>query len=92
MPIGFSEVGNFGWLLFFFGVAAMVRILPALFLASYIRFEGRESWFTTLTIAVNRWVFCSVLFHPILIIPWPQTVVRDLCQGVRARSCGLNLF
>ncbi len=83
----------FAWLLFFFGAAAVVGILPAMFvfLVGYMRFEGRESWTMTLTIAISMWVFCYGLFHYLLIIPWPQTVVGDIFPGLRS-NIWLNLF
>lgn len=76
----------FGWCLFFFVAAAFVGLLPAmfLFLAGYMRFEGKESWFTTLAVAIPTWIFSYFLFHHILIIPWPQTVLGDFIPGVRS--------
>ena len=83
----------FGWLLFFLGAAALVGILPAifLFLVGYMRFEGKESWTTTLGIAVPMGIFCYWLFHKILIVPWPQTVLGDLFPHLRS-NIWLNLF
>ena len=83
----------FGWLLFFFGAAALVGILPGmfLFLVGYMRYEGKESWTTTLAIAVPMGIFCYWLFHKILIVPWPQTVFGDLFPELRS-SVWLNLF
>ena len=83
----------FGWLLFFFGAAALVGILPAmvLFLVGYMRFEGKESWSTTLTVAVPMGIFCYWLFHKILIVPWPQTVLGDMFPALRS-NIWLNLF
>ena len=83
----------FGWLLFFFGAAALVGILPGMFffLVGYMRYEGKESWTTTLAIAVPMWIFCYWLFHKILIVPWPQTVLGDMFPELRS-SIWLNLF
>ena len=83
----------FGWLLFFLGAAAAVGILPAifLFLVGYMRFEGKESWTTTLGVAVPMGIFCYWLFHKILIVPWPQTVLGDIFPELRS-SIWLNLF
>lgn len=76
----------FGWCLFFFVAASIVGLLPAmfLFLVGYIRFEGKESWFLTLTISACTWLFSYFLFHHILIIPWPQTVIGDFFPGMRS--------
>ncbi len=83
----------FGWLLFFFGTAALVGILPAmfLFLVGYMRYEGKESWTTTLAVAVPMGIFSYWLFHKILLVPWPQTVLGDLFPALRS-SVWLNLF
>jgi len=83
----------FGWLLLFLGAAALVGILPAifLFLVGYMRFEGKESWTTTLGIAIPMGIFCYWLFHKILIVPWPQTVLGDIFPELRS-SVWLNLF
>ena len=83
----------FGWLLFFFGAAALVGILPAmfLFLVGYMRYEGKESWTTTLAVAVPMGIFSYWLFHKILLVPWPQTVFGDLFPALRS-SVWLNLF
>jgi hypothetical protein len=83
----------FGWLLFFFGAAAVVGLLPAmfLFLVGYMRFEGKESWKTTLGVAVPMWILAYGLFHKILIVPWPQTVIGDWFPELRS-NIWLNLF
>ena len=83
----------FGWLLFFFGAAALVGILPGmfLFLVGYLRYEGKESWTTTLAIAVPMWIFSYWLFHKILIVPWPQTVLGDIFPELRS-SVWFNLI
>lgn len=94
VPTIFSRAAvYFGWLLSFFGAAAVVGLLPAmfLFLVGFIRFQGRESWATALAVSVPMWVFCYFLFHRILIIPWPQTVVGDMFPAIRS-SIWFNLF
>ncbi|MEE8332967.1 MAG: tripartite tricarboxylate transporter permease, partial [Alphaproteobacteria bacterium] len=44
----------FGWCLFFFGSAAVIGLLPAMFffLVGYMRFSGKESWPVVLGIAI----------------------------------------
>lgn len=83
----------FGWCFFFFGAAATVGLLPSmfLFLVGYIRFWGKGSWALTLGIAVPLWVFCYGLFHHVLIIPWPQTVIGDMFPVLRTIN-SINLF
>ena len=83
----------FAWLLFFFGAAAVVGLLPAmfLFLAGYMLFEGKESLKTTLYVSVSIWVLSYFLFHKLLIIPWPQSVVGDMFPALRSIPWA-NLF
>ena len=83
----------FGWLLAFFGAAALIGLLPSmfLFLVGYMRFEGKESWRLTLLIAVPMWVFSYSLFHTLLLVQWPLTVFGDLFPVVREIEW-LNLF
>jgi TctA family transporter len=94
MPTIFKRVASyFGWLLFFFGAASVVGLLPAmfLFLVGYMRFEGKETWKVTLGVAIPMWVACYFLFHKLLIVPWPQTVVGDWFPALRS-NVWLNLF
>lgn len=83
----------FGWLLGFFAAAAIVGLLPAMFLfmVGYIRFEGKESWRLTLMVSGGVWMMSYMLFHKLLIIPWPQTLVGDLFPVVRTIPW-LNMF
>jgi fatty acid desaturase len=83
----------FGWCFFFFGAAAVVGLLPSmfLFLVGYIRLWAKASWMTTLAIAVPLWAFCYGLFHHVLIIPWPQTVIGDMFPVLRTIN-SVNLF
>jgi TctA family transporter len=82
----------FAWCLFFLVAAGVVGLLPAMavFLIGYIRFEGRESWTTTLAVATTVWIAAYVLFHKILIIPWPQALLGDWLPFLRS-SNWLNL-
>ena len=61
------------------------------FLVGYMRFVGKETWKVTLIIAVSMWVFCYGLFHKILFIPWPQTVIGDMFPVLRTINA-INLF
>ena len=89
----FRAVVYLGWLLFFLGAAAVVGLLPAmfLFLVGYMRFEGKESWGMTLAIAVPMWIGSYLLFHRLLVVPWPQTVIGDIFPSLRSEAW-LNLF
>jgi len=83
----------FGWCLFFFASAGIIGLLPAMFffIVGYMRFWAKETWKTTLYIAVPLWIFCYYLFHKILIIPWPQTVIGDMFPVLRTMN-DINLF
>ncbi len=83
----------FGWCLFFFGAASLIGLLPAmgLFLIGYIRFEGKESWMMTLAVSVPMWIFSYLLFHQVLIVRWPQTVIGNMFPVLRSINA-INLF
>ncbi len=83
----------FGWCLFFFGAASLIGLLPAMgvFLIGYIRFEGKESWFMTLAVSVPMWIFSYILFHQVLVVRWPQTVIGDIFPVLRTINA-INLF
>ncbi len=86
-------VRYFVWLIFFFGAASVIGLLPAVFvfLVGYMRYEGRETWKVTLSIAVPIWIIAYLLFHRLLVIPWPQTVIGDLFPVLRTIPL-LNMF
>ncbi len=77
---------------FFLG-ASIIGLLPAMFffLVIYMKTWGKASWAVTLGIAVPLWAFCYGLFHHILIIPWPQSVVGDTWPILRTMN-DINLF
>jgi TctA family transporter len=83
----------FAWCLFFLAAAGVVGLLPAmaLFLIGYIRFEGKESWRTTLAVVAPVWGLSYILFHKVLIIPWPQALLGDWLPSLRS-SNWLNLL
>jgi TctA family transporter len=86
-------IAYFAWCGFFFIAAATVGLMVAmfLFLVGYIRFWGKASWFTTMGISCSLWAFCYGLFHHILIIPWPQSVVGNIFPVLRTINWA-NLF
>jgi len=90
----FTRAGvYFAWLLFFYGIANVVGLLPAmfLFLVGYMRFEGKESWKMTLGIAVPMWIGSYALFHKLLVVPWPQSLIGHLFPALRSHIW-VNLF
>ncbi len=42
-------------------------------------------------VAIPMWLLCYGLFHHVLIVPWPQTVVGDWFPELRA-NVWLNMF
>ncbi|MEE2759923.1 MAG: tripartite tricarboxylate transporter permease [Pseudomonadota bacterium] len=83
----------FAWLAGFYGAAFLIGLLPAMFmyLVGYMRFEGRESWRTVLIIALPLWLGSYFLFHKILLITWPQSVIGNLFPVLRTIET-LNIF
>jgi hypothetical protein len=56
-----------------------------------MRFEGKESWKVTLLVGIPVWLVSYMLFHKLLIIPWPQTLVGDWFPVLRTIP-ELNMF
>ncbi len=83
----------FGWLLFFFGSSLVIGLLPAmfLFLVGYMRFDAKESWKMTLSISVPMWIVSYALFHKLLVVRWPPTLVGNLFPDLQS-SLWFNLF
>ena len=69
----------FAWCVGYLAVAHVIGMLPTLFffMVGYIRFGGRESWRMALGVAVPTWIFAYALFHRVLYVPWPQTLLGD---------------
>ncbi len=83
----------FAWCALLLPVALVIGLLPALFLfmVGFMRIEGRERWPLVLVIAATTWTFCYVLFHMVLHIPWPQSLIGDLFPALRSIN-SVNLF
>ena len=64
----------------------MAGLLPAifLFLIAYIRFAARESWTTTLMTAVSVTLVIYLLFHVVVHLAWPGSLLGDLFPALRA--------
>ncbi len=76
----------FGWCVFVLVAALLVGLLPAmlLFLIGYMRFEAKESWPMTLSVALGTWAVSYVLFHQLLRVPWPAAYLGDLLPVLRS--------
>jgi TctA family transporter len=76
----------FGWCLFYLGAAAVVGMLPAMaiFLFLFLRFGGNERTATAAMVAVGMTAFSYLLFHWILVVPWPDALVGDMFPHLRS--------
>ena len=76
----------FGWCFGLLGGSFLIGLLPAmlLFLTGYIRFEGRERWPLALGIAIATSIAWYLLFHQLLRVPWPTTLLGDLLPVLRS--------
>jgi hypothetical protein len=91
--IFWRALSYFAWLVLAVGLAAVIGLLPAMFffLVGFMRVLGERNWGRTLTIAVAVWVFCYVLFHQVLFVPWPQSLLGDWFPVLRS-NIPTNLF
>jgi TctA family transporter len=73
--------------------AAIIGLLPAviLFLIAYMRIAGRESWTMTLSVAAPLAIGAYILFHNILHMPWPLSVVGRVFPALNTFQ-SLSLF
>ena len=76
----------FGWLLFLLASTMIIGLLPGIFvfLVLYLRIQAGETWVRTMGIALGLWVPLYILFHRILFIPWPQSLLGDWFPALRS--------
>jgi putative tricarboxylic transport membrane protein len=81
------------WCLFYLGATRLIGLLPAMFvfLVLYMRFQGGESWRTTLSVSVGTAAFGYVLFHRLVAVSWPQSLLGDAFPVLRSIEA-INLF
>ncbi|MEK9677475.1 MAG: tripartite tricarboxylate transporter permease [Rhodospirillaceae bacterium] len=83
----YARVGvYFGWCVGYLAAALLIGLLPALifFMIGYLRLVGRESWRMTLAVSMPMWAFCYVLFHQVLLVPWPETVIGQMYPALKS--------
>ena len=75
----------FGWMLFYMAGMALVGVLATtlIFIVTFMRYEGKESWKVTLIMAGSVVFMTWLLFDQLLTIPWPQSVVGDMFPALR---------
>jgi TctA family transporter len=78
--IALRAIGYLSWLLGFLLVAALIGMIPALFIfvIAYMRVEGNEPWKLTIACAFGITAFSIILFDKLLSLPWPQVEFVDL--------------
>jgi TctA family transporter len=78
--ITIRAIGYLGWLLGFLLSAALIGMIPSLFLLvlGYMKIEGKETWKLTLICAFGITIFSIILFDKLLSLPWPQAEFGDL--------------
>lgn len=78
----------FFWCLLPLLLAFVIGLLPALmvFLVGFMRVEGKEKWPLVAAVSIATWSFSYVLFHLILHIPWPQSLVGDWFPFLRSSN------
>jgi TctA family transporter len=83
----------FAWCLFYFGLSALIGMLPGsfVFLILYMWLEGKERWRTNLIISVCTVIATYLMFHTLLHVAWPQALIGDLWPQLRSIQA-LNLF
>jgi len=70
----------FGWMAGFMLLMWLIGLIPAvpIFILSYMRFEGRESWKIVIPMASTLVLLIYVVFDQLLAIPWPPTLLGTL--------------
>ena len=82
-----------GWLLLFVAAGYVVGLLPAMlvFMLLYMRYGGGESWSLTLKVAAPIFAIWYGLFHHLLHLPWPPSLIGDFFPALRS-TYWLSLF
>ncbi|HXE03853.1 MAG TPA: tripartite tricarboxylate transporter permease, partial [Methyloceanibacter sp.] len=76
----------FGWLVGFLCSMAVIGLIPTvpLFVAGYMRLEGRERWTIVIPYMLCITIFIYFLFDQLLAIPWPPTYLGDFFPALKA--------
>ena len=60
-----------------------------IFVVAYMRIEGGTGWSKILSIVMPYWLGAYFLFHAMLHLPWPQSLVGDWFPALRTALGGL---
>lgn len=76
----YRGIAYFGWCFFYLVSVMVIGLLPAMFvfLTSYLLIHSKEKWTTTLIISLSVWILSYVLFHQVLHVSWPSTMMGDI--------------
>ena len=75
----------FGWMAGFAGCMALIGLIPTvpIFIASFMRAEGREPWRIVVPMAAAVVILIYVVFDQLLAIPWPPTLAGTLFPALK---------
>jgi TctA family transporter len=75
----------FGWMAGFAGCMALIGLIPTvpIFIASFMRAEGREPWRIVIPMAAAVVLLIYVVFDQLLAIPWPPTLAGTLFPALK---------
>ena len=81
-----QAVGYFVWLAGLMGLVALIGFIPAIaiFVFVYMHFGFRERAWVAALASAGTTLLCWVLFHELLAVAWPQSVLGDLFPALRA--------
>ena len=76
----------FGFCVGYVVLSWIVGLIPALFLfiVAFMRFDFGERWRVALSTAGAVTVVCYLLFHVVLVVPWPSTLVGEWFPALRS--------
>lgn len=85
VEIGRRGAVFFAWCLFYLAMALAIGVLPAtvVFIAAYLRLHARESRAMTVKLTVGGALLSYVLFHMVLRITWPGSLLGDMVPALR---------
>jgi len=83
--VGRRALAIAGWIALFLGLVWVVGMLPAvaIFIISYMRIDGRESWWLVLAVSASMTIASWVLFDQLLRIVWPGSVLGQWVPALR---------
>ncbi|MGI9490023.1 MAG: tripartite tricarboxylate transporter permease [Geminicoccaceae bacterium] len=76
----------FTWLAGFLVLTAAVGLIVAvpIFITLFARVVGDERWRTAVPVAILTTAACWLIFHRLLAVPWPRSLLGDLFPAARS--------